>query len=131
MRKQILWIYFLFLTGCSAQVDIPLPKDHPAYGFYQTASAYHVAGSSCTKIKGTTDLRPNKIGPNQDYEKVRELAPGMFIVKDRQSGVQWLTVFFMEYGIMGSIPKTCSWSLSEFPIGNSLEPKIRDQEPRN
>jgi len=117
MRKQTLLLYsILFFAGCHSQVDIPLSQNHPAYGFYQTANKFNVAGGSCTKLNGTLEIRPDKIGNEKEYEKVRELAPGLLIVKQKSTEVEWMTVFFMEYVMAASIPKTCSWNLRDYPI---------------
>lgn len=117
MRKTaVLLCAILGMCGCQAPVNIPLPKDHPAYGFYQTANAFNVSGNSCLKIKGSLEIRPDKIGTDQDYQKARELAPGLFVVRQLSTGKEWITVLFMEYGLAASIPKTCSWDIAEYPI---------------
>ncbi len=103
-------------AGCVKPVKTPLPVDHPANGFYQTANAFNVSGSECGKLKGSLEIRPDKIGPSHDYEKVRELAPGLFVVKSNATGKQYVTVLFMEYGLVASLPRTCSWGTEEFPI---------------
>ena len=71
------------------------------------------------KLNGSLEIRPDKIGADKEYEKVKELAPGLYIVKQKTAKQQWVTVLFMEYGLVTSIPKTCSWDTVEFPIGNS------------
>lgn len=109
----------LFFAGCSAPGDIPLPKDHPAYGFYQTANALNVSGQECAKLKGSMEIRPDKIGEGQEYEKVKELAPGLFLVKQKTGEKQFVTVIFMEYGLVTSLPRTCSWNLEDYPIAIS------------
>ena len=121
MRKTAgLLCAILGLFGCHAQVDIPLPKDHPAYGFYQTANTFNVSGQSCVKLSGNLEIRPDKIGVDTEYKKVKELAPGLFIVKQKTTNKQWVTVLFMEYGLVASIPKTCSWDLQTYPIETTL-----------
>ena len=110
----------LFLGGCAAPLDIPLPKEHPAYGFYQTAKTFNVSGQSCMQLNGSLEIRPDKIGADKEYEKVKELAPGLYIVKQKITKKQWVTVLFMEYGLVTSFPKTCSWDTVEFPIAPSL-----------
>ncbi len=117
MGKRFFWIYWgLILLGCAAPVNIPLPKDHPAYGFYQTANAFNVSSQECSKLKGNLEIRPDKIGPGREYEKMKEFAPGLFLVKQKSTGKQSVTVIFMEYGLVTSIPKACSWNLDEFPM---------------
>lgn len=98
MRKAagLLCAIFLLLEACAKPPSIPLPEKHPAYGFYQTANAFNVSAQSCLKLKGILEIRPDKIGTGQGYEKVKELAPGLFVVKD-ENGHQWVTVFF--YGV--------------------------------
>ena len=125
MRKAVVGIgLILTLAGCVKPVKTPLPVDHPASGFYQTANAFNVSGQECGKVKGSLEIRPDKIGANSDYEKVRELAPGLFIVKSNSTGKQFVTVFFLEYGLVASLPRTCSWNTEEFPIDNEiLNPK--------
>ena len=71
-------------------------------------------------------IKPDKIGAGSEYEKVKELAPGLFIVKNK-SGKEWITVFFMEYGMVTSIPKTCSWDTEKFPVKNSQDSKLGAQ----
>ena len=68
MKKTagLLCVIFLLWGGCAQPVDIPLPKDHPAYGFYQTANAFNVSGQECGKLKGSLEIRPDKIGANQE-----------------------------------------------------------------
>lgn len=119
MKKAIALLGIIIVEGCSSPVNIPLPKDHPAYGFYQTANAFNVSSSSCTKLKGIVTIQPDKIGANQPYEKLQELAPGIFKVREKISGHEFLTVFFMEYFGTASIPKTCSWDAEKFPIRES------------
>jgi len=117
MRKTtgLLCAIFLLLAACAKPVSIPLPEEHPAYGFYQTANAFNVSGQECGKLKGSLEIRPDKIGLGKEYEKMRELAPGLFVVKD-ENGREWITVLFMEYGMVTSMPKACSWDLEEYPI---------------
>ncbi len=109
------------IGGCVAPVKIPLPEDHPAYGFYQTANAFNVSSQECSKLKGSLEIRPDKIGAGNEYEKVREIAPGLFLVKQNTTDRQFVTVIFMEYGLVTSIPKACSWNLDDFPIAPSQE----------
>ena len=123
MRKAVLGIGLILLAwACSEPVKIPLPKDHPAGGFYQTANAFNVSSQECSKLKGSLEIRPDKIGPNYDYEKLKELAPGLFLVKQKSTGKQFVTVLFMEYGLVTSLPRTCSWNVAQFPISPSPEP---------
>ena len=124
MRKTAgLLCSILFAGGCAAPVDIPLLKDHPAHGFYQTANAFNVSSQECSKLKGSLEVRPDKIGPGQAYEKIREFAPGLFLVQQKSSGKELVTVFFMEYGLVTSLPRTCSWDLNDYPI-NEKETKL-------
>ena len=117
MKKAVLWLsLILFGGGCAAPVKIPLPKDHPAHGFYQTANTFNVSGQECSKLKGSMEIRPDKIGPGREYEKIREFAPGLFWVKQKITGRQFVTVIFMEYGMVTSIPKACSWDTEQFPL---------------
>lgn len=119
MKKALLWLSLISCAGgCTASTKVPLPKEHPAYGFYQTANAANVSSSSCTKLKGSIAIRPDEMGPEQPYEKLQELAPGIFRVREKVSGREFLTVYFMEYFGMASIPRTCSWDLEKFPIEN-------------
>jgi hypothetical protein len=108
----------MVMIGCAAPVDIPLPKDHPAYGFYQTANAFNVSSQECSKLKGSLEIRPDKIGPGREYEKVKEFAPGLFWVKQKATQRQFVTVLFMEYGLVTSLPRTCSWDTATFPYEN-------------
>ena len=65
MKKAILWLcLILYFSGCAKPVKIHLPENHPAYGFYQTANAFHVSGQECGKLKGSLEIRPDKIGRN-------------------------------------------------------------------
>jgi|GEM_PF-1003805 len=131
MRKflSVLGLFFC-LISCAKPVKIPLPEDHPAYGFYQTANAFNVSGQECGKLKGSLEIRPDKIGPGNEYEKVKELAPGLFIVRNKY-GQEWVTVFFMEYGMATSIPKACSWDLAQFPILQADSQQHRAESQNN
>lgn len=117
-RKAALFFTLLFL-GCTSPVNIPLPLDHPAYGFYQTANAFPVSGRSCLKIGGSLKIRPDQIGLGREYEKIHELAPGLFLVRQNLQEHEFIVVLFLEYGLTTSIPKACSWDVAEFPINQS------------
>lgn len=111
----------VLVLGCAAPVSISLSKDHPAYGFYQTANTFNVSGRECSKLKGSLEIKPEKIGAGQEYEKIREWAPGLFLVKQTATGKQFVTVLFMEYGLVTSLPRTCSWNLDDYPIHENIE----------
>jgi len=119
MKKAVLWLcLILTFAGCGpVSKKIPLREDHPAHGFYQTANSFYVASSSCTKLAGHFDIRHEHVGTDKDFEKKQELAPGLFILSDRKSGKEWVSVYFLEYTMASGIPRICSWSTEQFPVG--------------
>lgn len=96
--------------------DIPLPKNHPAYDFYQTANSFYVAARSCSKLGGSLDVRPEHVGEGEAFEKRFELAPGLFVLHDKETGRERVAVYFLEYSITATIPKICSWDTEQFPF---------------
>ncbi len=126
MRKIAGLLCSIFIAGgCAVPVDIPsLPKEHPAQGFYQTANTSHVSASECSKLRGSLGIRPDKIGLSGDYEKSKELAPGLFIVRQKSTGKEFVTVLFMEYGLVASMPRTCSWATADYPIEETQKTNI-------
>ncbi len=119
MKKALLWLcLILTFAGCGpVSVKVPLREDHPAYGFYQTANSFYVASRSCTQLGGRVDIRHEHVGADKDYEKKTELAPGLFILSDKKSGKEWVSVYFLEYSMMNSLPGICSWDAEQFPVG--------------
>lgn len=117
MRKVPLWLCLITgLMACKAPADLPLPEGHPAVDFYQTANSFYVAEKSCGKLDGTLEIRPDKIGPGMDYEKAKEFAPGVYLMRQRSTGKEWISVYFLEYSMAAGIPKACSWDTVRFPI---------------
>ncbi|HRK62399.1 MAG TPA: hypothetical protein PLY88_07630 [Candidatus Omnitrophota bacterium] len=119
MKKAVLWLcLILSFSGCGpVSTKVPLREDHPAYGFYQTANSFYVASSSCTKLAGHFDIRHEHVGTGKDFEKKQELAPGLFILRDKRTGAEWVSVYFLEYTMASGIPRICSWSAEQFPVG--------------
>jgi hypothetical protein len=120
MKKALLWLcLILTFAGCGpVSVKVPLREDHPAYGFYQTANSFYVASSSCTKLGGSIAIRHEHVGPDKEFEKKSELAPGLFILSDKKSGKEWLSVYFLEYTMASGIPRICSWDTDLFSVGD-------------
>ncbi len=123
MKKAVRWLCLIFaFAGCGNPAPkLPLPDEHPAQGFYQTAGSFYVAPSSCSKLKGILDIRPEHVGldAQKPFEKKSELAEGVFVLRDKQSDQEWLSVYFLEYAMASGVPRICSWDTEKFPIGES------------
>lgn len=119
MKKAISGLFWaIFAAGCTGgqAENIPLSEHHPAYDFYQTANSFYVAARSCTKLDGSLDIRPEHVGEKGKFEKRAELAPGLFVLRDKETGGERVAVYFLEYSITATIPKICAWDTERFPV---------------
>jgi hypothetical protein len=117
MKKALPWLCLILVCGgCGAPAELPFPKDHPAIDFYRTANSFYVVEKSCSKLEGSLEIRPDRIGPGLEYEKLEEFAPGVYRVRQVSTGREWVTVYFLQYSMAAGIPKACSWDTARFPI---------------
>lgn len=81
----------------------PIPKSHPAYGFYQTAKRGNTTLAVC-ESHGGKEIYPN------DYEILENIDQGVFTLQEKATGKKYLGVSFGEEGLIVTL-KTCCWKI--------------------
>lgn len=92
------------LFSCSkVEESSPIPKSHPAYGFYQIAKRGPTTLVVCQSYGG------REIFPN-DYETLEHIGQGIFTLREKATDKRYLGVSFGEGEIVVTI-KTCCWEI--------------------
>lgn len=97
-------LMLLTIIGCGeSEKPAPIPKTHPAYGFYQIAKRGPTSVNICESYGG------KEIYPN-DYEVLNILGQGVFTLREKSTGKKYLGVSFGEGEILVK-NCTCCWDI--------------------
>jgi hypothetical protein len=104
---MLLVVAILSLAACDQPnklSELPVPKDHPTYAFYDIAKKGRTTIDVC-EAYGGREMFP------KDYDVDKVLAQGAFTLTHKSSGSGYLGISFME-GEMLLTMKTCAWKIN-------------------
>lgn len=103
VRTVCVLLIIIFIACSNSEIPEPINKSHIAYGFYQ------IAKSGKTTVKVCESFDGKEIYPI-DYTVIDNLAQGVFKIKQKSTGKEFLAVSFGEGDMIVTV-KTCCWEV--------------------